>query len=267
MAHEPDWESLGTLQFLRHSRVTEQLNAALAAISMINADAPGTPSDYWQEQATQAVQRVLQTENAWAGLVRHKLGERLLPQQMRPFRAGDVIRWLALEIRAQHGASPSDDTLLLGNPESLQEALLLLHSCAGTLGPQVRLLVSHAEQGMWFRIRFNLVKSVPQTHAELVQALALASNWRAEIALFELRRAEDFLAMNGCALHYSLGDDYGELAFCVPTARAATHGEDALPTLVFDDDTARDFPAAADLHSTPVTPPSETPPKLKKRRN
>lgn len=252
MAHEPDWESLGSIQFLLHQRIAEQLNTALSAISLIDAPEAGdVPPGFWQNRAGDAVLRALNLENAWSSLIRHKLGEHFLPQHMGHFHASEIIRWLAVEIGCPHYATPGDDTLLIGNRETLQEALLLLHSCAGTLGPHVRLVVGIAEAGLWFRMRFDVMRATAPTLGLLHEALARAGNWRADTARFELQRAEDFLNMNGCALHYHVTAEHGELAFCVPTAHpSASHRATALTAGDDTEDTVR--PGAHDAQSTPV---------------
>lgn len=257
MSHEPDWESLGSLQFLLHQRISEHLNAALSAIRLADKTTSAVEAeDFWQQQATQAVQRTLDLENAWSSLVRYKLGERTLPQNSTAFRASALVRWLAAEIRMPHAASADQDMLLVGNREALQEALLLLHSCAGTLGPHVRLVVSAGAEGLWLRIRYNLVKNAPPTLAALTEALGSAGNWRADAALFELQRAEDFLTMNGCALHYTITSEHGELAFCVPAVSATDTFSASAPVLATDDDTARDSRATgSDVLSTPIVSP------------
>lgn len=255
MSHEPDWESLGSIQFLLYQRVAENLNAALAAISLVDApEAADAPPGFWRDRASDAVLRALQIENAWSSLIRNKLGEHFLPQHMLHFRAAELIRWLAVEIRCpENTAAIGDDVILIGNRETLQEALLLLHSCAGTLGPHVRLAVQQTDSGMWFRIRYGLVKTPPPTLNALMDALAEAGNWRAETALFELKRAYDFLLMNGCALHYQVHADCGELAFIIPAARpGSVRTPQAAPLLGDDDTTNRTGPRHADNLSTPV---------------
>jgi hypothetical protein len=255
MSHEPDWESLGSIQFLLYQRVAENLNAALAAINLLDApEAADAPPGFWRDRANDAVLRALQIENAWSSLIRNKLGEHFLPQHMLHFRAGELIRWLAVEIKCPETAtSIGDDLILIGNRETLQEALLLLHSCAGTLGPHVRLAVQQTDSGMWFRIRYGLVKAAPPTLNALMDALAQAGNWRAETALFELRRAYDFLLMNGCALHYSINGESGELAFIIPAARpGSVRTQPAQPLLTDEDTTNRTGRAHADQQATPI---------------
>ncbi len=254
--HEPDWDSLGSIQFLLHQRIAEQLNTALAAIDLINRpEAADAPPGFWQQRASDAALRALHIENAWSSLIRHKLGEHFLPQHLLNFRTSELIRWLAVEIGCPQFATPGDDLLLRGNRETLQEALLLLHSCAGSLGPHVRLVVQATGSGMGFRIRYGLVKTPPPTLERLMDALADAGNWRAETALFELKRAHDFLTMNGCTLHYHVGADHGEMAFSIPAALSATQSAPApaaTPALTDDEDTTSRPSATVDRLATPV---------------
>jgi hypothetical protein len=251
MSREPDWESLGSIQFLLHQRIAECLNTALAAIHLIDApEADNAPPGFWQQRASDAALRALEIENAWSSLIRHRLGEHFLPQHLLHFHTSELIRWLATEIGCPQYATPGEDMLLHGNRETLQEALLLLHSCAGTLGPHVRLVVQPTAKGMWFRIRYGRVKNPPLTLDQLIEALATGGNWRSETALFELQRADDFLTMNGCTLYYRLEPDYGELAFLIPAAYPADKSTSATAVLSDEDDTARG--ARSDQLETPV---------------
>ena len=253
-SQEPDWESLGSIQFLLHQRIAERLNTALAAIQLFNTpEAADTPPGFWQQRASDAALRALEIENAWSSLIRHKLGEHFLPQHMLHFHTSELIRWLALEIGCPQYATPGEDMLLHGNRETLQEALLLLHSCAGTLGPHVRLIAQPTGKGMWFRVRYGLVKTPPPSLDTLLDSLAAAGNWRAETALFELRRAYDFLSMNGCALRYRVEAEYGELALRIPAAYPTAIPAGQTAALRLDEDTASGGQASAEDHlATPV---------------
>lgn len=222
MNREPDWESLNNVNFLIHRRMTEHLNAALAAISLIGAEEDDKPPEFWQERAMSEVLRSLNLHNAWASLIRHKLGEHFLPQHMLQFKASDLLRWLATELQLSHFENLPDDIILFGNRETLQEALLLLHSCSTTLGPRVRVQAEPKGSGMWFRVRYDAVKNSPPTLDRLFAALEKRpDSWRALSALFELRRARDFLRMNESELHYTLGQGYCEFAFFVNSAGEA----------------------------------------------
>jgi hypothetical protein len=219
MSTEPDWDSLSIINFLLNRRMSEHLNAALAAISLIGTeDADNQPPEMWQARALDAVLQSLNLHNAWASLIRYKQGETFLAQHMRQFSANEMLHWLASEMQLSHFDPLSVDITLCGNRETLQEALLLIHSCANTLGPGVRLQAETQADGMWFRVRYNMLKSAPPSLDKLMEVLdRLSSSWRAQNAFFELKRARDFLAMNDQQLHYNVGQDYCELAFFVPT--------------------------------------------------
>jgi hypothetical protein len=215
MKRDPDWHSLDEINFLINRRMVEHLNAALAAISLINSsDAQDTPPEFWQKRALNEVLNAINTQNAWSSLVRHNLGESFLRQHIQQFPASELLVWVAAELRLPSFHLPKRDLILNGNRETLQEALLLLHSCAYTLGPGVRLVAELMKNGIWFRIRYNIIKDPPDTLEQLVEGMH--KNWRTQNAAFELKRARDFLAMNDCDLHFSQDKDYVELAFFVP---------------------------------------------------
>lgn len=224
MVSEPDWESLGEINFLLYRRMSEHLNAALAAITLAQSEENnGKTPEFWQERALNEVLRSLDLHNAWATLVRHKLGESLVPQQLSEFSANELLTWLSVELQLNGTRTMSQDMRLIGNRDTLQEALLLLHSCAYTLGPGVRLLAEPEMRGMWFRISFNVLKNAPETIEGLISTLekAAPANWRMKNALFELRRARDFLTLNSCEIYYGIANDICTMAFFIPAVLPA----------------------------------------------
>lgn len=229
MNREPDWASLDEVNFIIHRRLSEHLNAALAAISLIDLD-PNAAEDaaFWRERALNEVLKSLHTHTAWASLVRYKQGESFLPQHVRQFRANELLRAVALQLHQSRMTMPGDDILLRGNHETLQEALLLLHTSAYTLGPGVQVRARREADGMWFRVRYDVLQAAPP--ASLNDLLAsLTGNWRTENTAFELRRAADFLAMNGCTLHYTLSGGTAEFAFFVPALARSSPPANARP--------------------------------------
>lgn len=214
MNREPDWEALDEINFAIHRRMVEHLNAALAAISLINsADPAETTPEFWQKRALNEVLTALNTHNAWASLVRHKLGESFLTQHVRQFYAGELLTWVAVQLQIGNISLPKNDLLMSGNRETLQEALLLLYSCASVLGPGVRLMAQIEPGGIWFRVRYSALKPPPASLDALLESLI--ANWRSQNAAFELKRARDFLAMNQCHLIYRSDAEHGEFAFFV----------------------------------------------------
>lgn len=212
-----------------YQRVIEQMNAALGAVHL-SADPAGKdkPAEFWQERAIKQLRRAISLYNAWNNLIRYKSGLVQIPKTMRQFRGSEMLEWLASELSTRHTLEPEHERLLAGNRETLQEALLLLHSCAHTLGPGVRLVTQNDHDGMWFRVRYNIYKTPPQTLEALLDQLP--ENWRAEHTVFELQRAQDFLAMNQCTLEYRVEDTYCELGFFVKSARAAKTPASVYPT-------------------------------------
>jgi hypothetical protein len=206
------------MNFLLNRRMAEHLNAALAAISLIGTES-AEQDKFWQERALVEALHALNMHMAWSSLVRHKTGETFLPQHMRQFTASEMLSWLANELRLPHNPSIKQDLILIGNRETLQEALLLLRSCAFTLGPNVRLSAQADARGIWFRVTYQVVAPAPPTLDALIEALT--GSWRAGSAGFELRRAHDFLTMNGCELVYRVGETHCELAFYVQASAAA----------------------------------------------
>jgi hypothetical protein len=252
MAREPDWEALGQLQFLLMRRITEPLNASLAAIGLVHLEsAASRPREYWQNRATSEVLGVLNLTNAWHALIRYKLGELLPRQHIRPFDTRTLLDWLTVQLELSRPLRIEDTLLLESSPEALQEALLLLYSAACTLGPNVHLVVRSLSNGIWFRIRYGHTagKDSPKNLDALLEQLR--GNWRMEDTAFELRTAADFVALSGSKLHFQSTEYYCELIFFVyaagkrppeplsgaevnaPPPMADTTGADILPRPAF----------------------------------
>lgn len=215
MPHEPDWDSLGQLQFLLMRRMTEPLNASLSALGLIHLDsAADRPREYWQARATGEVLGVLNLVNAWHALIRFKLGELLPQQHIRPFSAQSMLDWLSIQLELSNPLRINTDVTLEASKEALQEALLLLYSAAYTLGPNVHLAVKSISNGMWFRIRYGKIgEQIPQDLDHLLETLT--GNWRLEDTAFELRLANDFVTLSGSKLHFQGTAQFCELAFFV----------------------------------------------------
>ncbi|NPV66274.1 MAG: hypothetical protein HPY64_03925 [Anaerolineae bacterium] len=216
MSREPDWESLGQLQFLLMRRLIEPLNSGLAAISLVHLPtAAGKPRAYWQARATSEVLGVLNLLNAWQALIRYKLGELLPRQHIRPFPVQDLLDWLSGQLELVTPLHAEENLTLESNREALQEALLLLYSAAFTLGPNVHLVVQSLANGMWFRVRFGHTGDRPGPRS-LEEILArLQGNWRLEDTALELKLAADFVTLSGSRLHVQSTEQMTELAFFV----------------------------------------------------
>lgn len=198
---EPDWATLSEINFLMSRRLTDQLSSALHLIGQ-NA----------QSRAAAAVKSALDLHGAWADLIRYKAGETPLNGPTR-FDGRDLLEWIAATLQINDLPQPTGEIMLRGNRATLQEGLLLLQSCAHTLGPGVRVRVESHRHGLWFRVRYARV-SEPASNLEELLA-TLRANWRLQTAAFELRSARDFLLMNACELFYSLHEQECELAFFV----------------------------------------------------
>ena len=217
MPHEPDWKTLSEINFLLANRMTEQLTAALTALDKIDTPSPQ------RSRATAMTSAALNTYTAWASLIRHNAGEAKVLPGGSQFESHTLLNWLATVLNIRHFSNSLEDEesrILLGNRETLQEALVLLRSCAQTLGPGVRVTVEEHARGLWFKVRYGAVGSPATTLSDLLTSLQ--SNWRSQSTAFELRCAQDFLTMNNTDLCYNVRHDECELAFFIKAAQANT---------------------------------------------
>ncbi|NDJ75854.1 MAG: hypothetical protein GYB65_06320 [Chloroflexi bacterium] len=214
---EPDWEALADLQFLLYNRIADSLNAALSAIALSDMpDAGDKPPGYWKERASNKIANVLNLFTAWSYLIRYKMGETIPDRAVRPFPANSLLEWVGKQLQLSPPPRIDTDPLLHANQETLQEALILLYSAAFTQGSGVRLEVEASEQGLWFRIRFNRLKTMPATFDELVESFG--DHWRAQDTVFELKTARDFVRLNGSELMLAATQHMGEFGFFVRRA-------------------------------------------------
>jgi hypothetical protein len=227
--NKPDWRRLADVNFLIYRRMIDHLNAAFGAINLIGSNTEQT-TDYWKQRALKQLMRATQLYGAWNHLLQVKGVEQVAPPGQRVFRALDLMEWLASEMAQQYTPHPDHERLLKGNRETLQEALLLLQSAAYSLGPGVRLLTQNNSDGMWFRIRYTLMKAAPPTLDGLLESLT--DDWRSELTAFELYCAGEFLALNDATLHYSAEDEHATLGFFIAAARPsrADATETGVPT-------------------------------------
>ncbi len=227
---EPDWEALADVQFVLYNRVANQLNEALSGITLSDMpEASDHPPGYWKERATARVLNVLNMFTAWTWLVRFKMGEPIPERAIRPFYTNELLGWIGVQLQFSPPLTTTLNPLLRANQETLQEALLLLHSVAYTQGSGVRLVCEAATLGTWFRIRFDRFKPLP----ELVDALItrFGEHWRAQDTLFELTTARDFVRLNGCELLLASTAEYGEFAFFV-SATVGKRRTGAMPSVL-----------------------------------
>jgi hypothetical protein len=212
-------------------RLIEHLSAAIGAVNLIDTPEGGAKSaEFWKTRAIRHIMRAQHLYEAWNMLVSYKAGQHV--KRLHPFRAGDLLEWLASETYQTYTPHADHDQLVMGNRETLQEALLLIHSAAYSLGPAVRLHTQFKDGSFRFHVRYRDAKQKAQTLGELIEQLA--TDWRTESAAYELDRAQDFLEMNDCKLTYERGDGFCDLVFALPAARK-THQQDAAAVKVNDD--------------------------------
>jgi len=217
MAREPDWESLSQLEFLLMRRIIEPLNAALAAISLVELDsAAERPRAYWQARASTEVLGVLNLVNGWHALMRFKLGELLPHQHIRFFYVQDLLDWLSQQLQLTTTIRAPENLPLEANRETVQEAVLLLYSAAYTLGPNVHLVTESTGNGVWFRVRYGRHGDCPADLDALIEKLG--DNWRSQDTAFELRTAADFITLNASKLHLQSSAEFCEMAFFIYAA-------------------------------------------------
>ncbi len=206
----PDWNTLAEVNFLLYRRMSEHLNAALAALEPAADSVDGIQPD----RAAESVHAALGMYSAWSNMIRHKAGETPLIANDACFDGQELLRWVGTTLHiAELPTLSGDQAVFKGNRETLQEALISLQSCAHALGPGVRIIVESHLRGVWFRVRYGIVNQPPATLDELLESLQ--ANWRVKMAGFELSSARDFLSLNNTELFYTVRDQQGELAFFV----------------------------------------------------
>jgi hypothetical protein len=226
-----NWKRLADVNFLIYRRMTNYLSAALGAVNLIGTDTEQSV-EYWKQRAIKQLMRANQLYSAWNHLLQVKGVDQVSPPSQRLFRATDLMEWLATEMAQHYSYHPDHDRLLQGNRELLQEALLLIHSAAYSLGPGVRLLTQAMPNGMWFRIRYNLLKKAPAALEGLLETLT--TDWRSEMTAFELFCASEFLALNNSSLDYSVDEQHATLGFFIPAYRSIKNDDTVTSVPVTD---------------------------------
>lgn len=256
-----DWGSLSAVQALIHRRVIERLNAALGAINLTDDDlALERAPVYWREHAMGQIIGALNIYNAWNMLIHYKAGMVALPRSLRQFRVGDLLDWLSSETSQSYASTSDDDRLLIGNRETLQEALLLIYGCAQALGPDVRVLVEDRRAHVWFGARYRARRNQARTLTELIDRPP--TDWRDENLIFELTCARDFLVLNNCQLEVIAQKGERFIGFSVPAVeskaqtlseRVAHTNEATIPASSDDSDDVLDIwrsQASDETHDT-----------------
>lgn len=215
---DPDWATLNEINFLIAHRMADVLNAGLAALTV--ADLPeesGNPPGWWRERAKTKVEQALDITMAWSWLIQYKTGSELPEKTIRPFRLQHLLDWLTATLRLIPALQTNPNTFIQGNQQTLQEAILLLHSVAASQGAGVRISLDYLPQHIQFRVRFARQRPLakpPQALDELLNGRN--GHWRHRITAFELRSARDFLKMNQIELRLEDTGRIGELLFNIP---------------------------------------------------
>lgn len=214
----PDWGTLNEINFLIAHRMADVLNAGLAALTV--ADLPeesGNPPGWWRERAKSKVEQALDITMAWSWLIQYKTGSPLPEKTVHPFRLQHLLDWLTTSLRLVPGLRTNPNTFIQGNQQTLQEALLLLHSVAASQGAAVRISLDYLPQHIQFRVRFMRQRSLPKPPQSLDELLYKPNgHWRYQITAFELQSARDFLKMNNIDLRLEDTGRLGELLFNIP---------------------------------------------------
>lgn len=214
------WDRLAAVNLTMHRRIVEYLNAAIGAVNLAANSDPAAQL-MWREQSIRQIMRAHNTFTAWSSLIRFKAGEApTLPADQRVFRFGDLLDWLSVELTQKRAPHIHDDLHLRGSRETLQEAMILLYSCAYGLGPGVKLIAQGSVRGATLGVRYRKHGETPLNLDSLLNRPT--ENWRLEHLTFELTCVRDFLAMNGCELHYEIEAKHCLLTFTIPTARTRT---------------------------------------------
>lgn len=214
------WERLSAVNMTMHRRIVEYLNAAVGAVNLA-ANSDRAAQMVWRQQAVRQIMRAHNTFTAWSSLIRYKAGESpTLPTDHRLFRFGDLLDWLAVELTQKRVPNDHDELRLRGSRETLQEAMVLLYSCAYGLGPGVKLIIQGTTKGATLGVRYRKHGETPLNLDSLLNRPT--ENWRLEHLTFELTCVRDFLAMNGCDLTYEVQEKHCLLTFYIPQVRTRT---------------------------------------------
>lgn len=218
--HQPDWESLSEFNFLLYRRTVDGLNAALSALDVAAMpDKSSLPAEWWYARSRDKVEAVLNLSMAWSWLIQFKVGIELTQQVIRPFDLQEMLDWLTTNLQLRPALYYDKKLMLLGNKQSIQEAILMLHSVGGTLG-RVRLKITPAEDKTVVAIMVSRLREQKPFGAVKEILGELGEHWRERTIAFELQTALDFLNMNKLAL--DLKDDGSTLqfSFTIPVANS-----------------------------------------------
>lgn len=216
MQREPDWEALNEFNFLIYSRIADALNAALSAMTIAEMpDSGGRTPKWWYDRSQAKVELVLNTVMAWSWLIQYKTGIDLTEKVMRPFHIQTLMDWLTLNLQLAPPLIIKDNKIVAANQQTLQEALLLLHSVASTQGSGIVFGFEPKSSGINVRVRFVRLRASDPFKSVDDMLAAQGSHWRQQAIAFELAVARDFLRMNNIELNIEDDGTVGEFIFYV----------------------------------------------------
>ncbi len=222
---EPDWDSLNEINFQLYNRVADSLNAALSAMAIAEMpDNSGQTPKWWYDRAKAKVENVLNLTMSWSWLIQFKTGTNLTEKAIRPFQLQSLLDWLTLHLQIIPPLKTDHNVYLQANQQTLQEAILLLHSVATTQGSGVSVYLDHLQAAVRFRIRFARLRSATPYQSLDAFLSAQGRHWRQQVISFETRTARDFLKMNNIDLDI---DDTGIIAEFVFAVTHQQRGKDS----------------------------------------
>lgn len=224
MQREPDWEALNEFNFLLYSRIADALNAALSAMTIAEMpDSGGRTPKWWYDRSQSKVELVLNTVMAWSWLIQYKTGIDLTEKVVRPFQLQNALDWLTLNLQLAPPLIIDNDMLIAANQQTMQEALLLLHSVASTQGSGVLIAFKADDSGVNIRVRFARLRPADPYQSVDDMLAAQGSHWRQQAIAFELAVARDFLKMNNIELAIEDDGTIGEFIFYIYQAGKQPH--------------------------------------------
>lgn len=212
--HQPDWQSLSEINFLLYNRMADGLNAASSAMSLAEmSDGTGQSAEWWYQRAKAKVDGVLNLVMSLSWLIQFKSGSSLPEKAIQPFHLQTLLDWISLHLQLVPPLTAEENTLLLANQHSIQEALLLLHSVASSQGSGVAIGLHPFVDGAHFRVRFARLRPTRAHHSVDSFINEQGNHWRQQTIAFELGLARDFLQMNQIELHLVDNGLLGEFSF------------------------------------------------------
>ena len=245
--HLPDWESLSEFNFLLYRRTVDGLNAALSALEVASVPGgSGLPPEWWYNRSKDKIEAVLNLSMAWSWLIQFKNGVALTEQVMRPFFLQEMLDWLTINLQLRRPLVFDDETRTLGNKQSIQEAILLLHSVGTTIG-RVSLVIEPSEAQIVVKVQVSRVRSTEPITSIDALIDSYGQHWRERSIAFELRTARDFLQMNQLDLKLTDNGSMVNLWFALEQV-VSTSSKRSVKHLLADVNKEKNPPPTLKLH-------------------